>query len=150
MLRGTVVDAEICRIWQSYVNFKLASFGAGRSIGKSQQHDSDALIAAAQVRVALQFRLRLQQPPGRFLGLRPVLPENAAANLTRLHQVVQTPVHCDADVAARARRSVPVDHFHKRMFLLASQRDLSVQPLQRLMHRRHIGLEVYGFNGVLL
>jgi hypothetical protein len=43
-----------------------------------------------------------------------------------------------------------MDDLQKRMFLLASQADLPLQPLQRFVHRRHIGLKVYGFDGALL
>jgi hypothetical protein len=35
------------------------------------------------------------------------------------------------------------------MSLLPSNGNLSIQPLQRLMHRRHIGLEVYRLDFIL-
>jgi hypothetical protein len=116
----------------------------------SEQNDRDALIAAAQVGIALQLRLRLQQSPSRVVRLRPVFSENAAANLTGLRQVVQTPLHRNADIASLAGRSVTVDQFHDRLFLLAGKHHLTVKPLQSLLHRRQIGLEVYGFNGSAL
>ena len=130
-------------------DFYDALVGDGASLfGRSQQHDRDALIAAAQVGIAFQLRLRLQKTPGRVIGLRPVLSKNAPANLPGLDQIVQAPLHRNADVTARPRRAVSVNNFQQRMFLLASYGDLTVQPLQRLRHRRHIRLKIYGFDGV--
>jgi hypothetical protein len=60
---------------------------------------------------------------------------------------VQTLLHGNADIASRAGRSVTVDQFHDRLFLLAGKRHLTVKPLQSLLHRRHIGFEVYGLDG---
>ena len=105
------------------------------------------MIAAAQVRVALQCGVRLQQSPGRVIRLRPVLSENAAANLARLRQVVQTPLHRDADVSSRAGRSVTVDQFQERAFLLAGKGKFPFEALQGLVDLWHVGLEVDGFDG---
>ena len=50
----------------------------------SKHDDRDPLIAATQVGIAFQLRLRLQQAPGRVVAPRPVFPKDAAANLTAL------------------------------------------------------------------
>src|ERR1700756_2495985 len=63
---------------------------------------------------------------------------------------MQAPLHRNANVSACTRRSVSVDYLQQRIFLLARQGDLAVKTPQCLRHRRHIRLEVYGFNGAAL
>ena len=79
-------------------------------VRRSQYHHRDALIFAPKIRITFQFGMSLQQPPGIFVTLRPMLSKNASLNLTCLCQFQKAPLHCDADIAARARRSITVDH----------------------------------------
>ena len=108
------------------------------------------MIATTQVKIAFQIGLRLQQVPCRVIGLRPVFPENAVPNLSGLCQFNQTPLHRNADVTTRARRSVSVDYLQQRVFLLACEGNLALKTLQCLLHRRQIRLDVYGFDGAVL
>lgn len=69
------------------------------------------MILPSEIRIALQFRLRLQKPPGLIITLRPVFPKDATANLPGFHEFLQTPLHRNTDISARAGRPVSMNHF---------------------------------------
>jgi len=94
----------------------------------------------------VQIRVLLQQLPSFFIRLRPVLPVDAGANLAILSHLVQAPLYRDANVASGTSRAISVDEFQNCASLLAGQRKFAIQALQSFMNRRHVGLEVDGFN----
>ena len=65
---------------------------------------------------------------------------NAGSNLTALRQSPQTLLHRDTNIASGAARTVSVDDLKQNYFSLTCNRDLAIQALQSLLHRRHIGL----------
>jgi hypothetical protein len=66
----------------------------------SDHYDADSAIAAAQICIVFQFRVMLQQAPGFLVGRRPVLPEDACANLAAISQFPQPFLHRNAYLAA--------------------------------------------------
>lgn len=125
--------------------------GTGKAQGesgtvRSEQDDRDAGISAAQVRVALQFSLGLQQAPGLLIRFRPVLSKDAGANLAGFNQFAQTFLHRDADIATDAGRAVSVNQFEQLRVLSAGDGQFAVETHQGLVDLRHAGLEFDGFD----
>jgi hypothetical protein len=92
-----------------------------------EHDDGNPAIAAAKVGIGFQRRLGLQQSPGLFIGLRPVLAENAGANLGVVGEVKKAFLHGDADVAPGAGRTVAMNQFQYRDFFLAGEGEFAVQ-----------------------
>jgi hypothetical protein len=90
--------------------------------------------------------VRLQKFPGRVVGLRPVLAEDAAANLAVLRQLEQTLLHGDANLAAGAARAVAVNQFQQLCVLLMCEGKFAVEALKGFANQRHVGLEVDGLD----
>src|SRR5207245_5682504 len=98
------------------------------------------------VGIGFQCWLGLEQAPCLLIRFRPVLAENAGANLSALCQFVQAFLHGDADVATGAGRAVAVNQFEQRRFFLSSEGELTLEALQGLVDLRHIGFEIYSFD----
>jgi len=56
-------------------------------------------------------------------------------------------LHRNANFAAHSARTIAVDQFQERLFLLASGRQLPVQLLQGLVDQGHAGFEIDGLDG---
>ena len=112
----------------------------------SNDNNGDPLIPAAEVGIAFEFLPGLQQTPGGIIRLRPVLSEDAADDLTSLREFVQPLLRGDANVTASPGGTVTVDDFQHGDSLPPSHCQLVIQTLQRLVHRRPIGLEIDRFD----
>jgi hypothetical protein len=113
-------------------------------------HDRNTGIPPPQIHVIFEFRIQLQEPPGLLVALRPVLSEDAAANLPGIHQLAQPFLHRDANVSALPGRSVSVNDLDQRLFLAPSRTDFSFQPLQDFLYGWPVSLEVDSLNKVPL
>ena len=84
------------------------------------------------------IRLSLDQLPGLRVALRPVFPENAAADQSLLRHLSQARLHSNADVSSRTRRSITMNQLQQANLLPARDTNLPLQPLQCFLHRRPI------------
>src|SRR5579871_2763060 len=83
-----------------YSNNVNGPSGTGAAV--SEQDNCDSLIPPPQVRIALQLRIPLDQPPNHLIAPRPVFSEDKAPNLIRFLLFLQAPLYRDPNVPARA------------------------------------------------
>ena len=86
--------------------------------------------------------------PRLFVGLGPVLTENAGANLAPAGHLGQASLRRQANLAAGSARSIAVDQLQEGASCLPGATEFSFQMLQGFGDGWHPGFEVDGFDGI--
>src|SRR5581483_3604989 len=133
------------------VRSKISSpyrFSGPRRWAVLKQHHRDAAIPAPQIRVRLQLRSRLQEPPDCIVALPPVLAEYAPRNQPGLGHLVQALLYRNPDVPTHSGGPVAVNDLQCGLLFLVRQRNFALQPLYCLGNGWHVRLEIDGFDCV--